>query len=193
LGVRAAGNRVYGPVWIPAGLTPGQYGTLLTAAERAGAPLGSFARNGVIDNNRVKLVEISTEFPGGQYRSRSGISRNGIRFAGGAVWVGASTDFNEGSRLVLAHESSHMLLDAVDRYGFRRPLKGDVAAGLNVAGLWQTFVIDRLDDRPGPMTDGDRITLQAHDDDFMSVDPDRPNFVIIEFRQHITKITRQGT
>ena len=177
--VRDAG--VYGPLRVPSVdeiSRTGDISPLLTAAEDAGAPLSSFARDGVIDNGRVKLVKLGPG-AGGQMHGASGVSRRGIRFSDRIVGVGVSQDVDEGSRMVLCHEISHLLLNVADRYGERQPLRGDVIANRTWVGDWEKFVIERVDGT-GPIGGGHRVMLRAHNGRHLSVGPNPPNFVNTE-------------
>lgn len=176
--VRNAG--VYGPIRLwSVGAIYEDISLLLTAAYNAGVPLASFTNpGGMIDNNRVKLVKMGTG-GGGRTHHATGLGRGGIRFDGEMVGVGVSADVNEGSRMVLCHEISHLLLNVQDRYGMRRPLRGDVVANRTRVGDWERFIIERVDG-PGRVNAGDRIMLRAHDGTYLAIAPEAPHLINLE-------------
>lgn len=152
---------------------------LLTGADEYGVPLASFAIRDVIDARRTALIHIKAGAVGGQVHSGDGTAESGIRFAGLDAGVGVTEDVNERSRAVLCHEASHLVLDVVDRYGSRVPLRGDLIANRPSIGAREPFVIERLDGT-GPVANGDVVTLRAHDDTYVSVDATAPNFLNLE-------------
>ncbi|MCH1882540.1 hypothetical protein [Agrococcus sp. ARC_14] len=167
---------------VPAG-TPDAHAVghnlLLSGAEASGVPLAAIAEGGIIDSRRTALVHIKAGAIGGQVHGGSATSRSGLRFVGRDAGVGVSTDVNEASRAVLAHEASHLILDVVDRYGFRVPIRGDLIANRTFVGDWEPFVIDRVGGA-GPVVSGDAVTLRAHDGGYVSVDAAPPNVVNTE-------------
>lgn len=148
---------------------------LLTVAETAGAPFASYAPGGLIDNRRLKLVKIGVG-GAGQVHNARGISCRGIRFSGEMVGLGVSRDVDESSRMVLAHEISHLLLGARDRYGWCRPIRGDVVANRTWIGGWERFVIERVAG-PGPIRSGERVMIRAHDGKHLAVGSSPPDLV----------------
>jgi hypothetical protein len=150
---------------------------ILTAAENAGVPLASFATGGAFETSRVQVVEVSAWAIGGQAgRWRTGTSRGGISFAGSVPWVGVTTNVNEESRMVLCHEISHQFLGVDDRYGFRRPIRGDVVANWTSAGYKAQFVIERLAGE-GYLHSGDRVMLRAHNGKHLAVGSSPPDLI----------------
>lgn len=169
--LRISGN-VYGPIRLSS-VPSADMSELLTAAENAGVPLSSFANDdGLIDNTRVKLIKLG-QGSRAQNTPVNGISRSGIRFAGIVLGVGVSPDVNEPSRMVLAHEISHLLFNVADRYGQRRPIRGDVVADRTWVGDWEKFVIERVSGA-GRVLNGDQIMLRAHNRLHVSVALDPP-------------------
>ncbi len=167
---------IYGPIRVlSAAAIYTEISHLLSAAHVAGVPLESFATDGVIDNDRVKLVKLGVG-NGAQVHPASGIGRGGISFSGLMAGVGVSRDVDEGSRMVICHEISHLLMDVQDRYGMRVPLRGDVIANRTWIGDWERFVIERVDG-PGRVSTGDRIMLRAHNGKHLSV-ADAPLYLI---------------
>jgi hypothetical protein len=152
---------------------------LLGAAEASGVPLAALAVDGVIDGGRTALVHIKAGAVGGQVHGGNARTGSGLRFVGRDAGVGVSVDLNETSRAVLAHEASHLILDVVDRYGFRVPIRGDLIANRVSVGGWEHFVIERTAGA-GTVASGDQVTLRAHDGRYASVDDAPPNFVNTE-------------
>ena len=178
LRVRNAG--VYGSIRVPdvsdTDPDPGM-SAILTAAEDAGVPLASFARDGVFDTSQVQLVEVSTwRLRGQANRSRTGTSRGGIRFTGLVPWVGVTTDVNEASRMVLCHEISHQFFNVTDKYGIRQPIRGDVVANQLAAGARSRFVIERVEGE-GILRSGDRVMLRAHNGKHLAVGSNPPDLI----------------
>ncbi|WP_309132989.1 hypothetical protein [Brevibacterium sp.] len=152
---------------------------LLSAAETSSVPLAALAEDGVIDGRRTALVHIKAGAIGGQVHGGNARTESGLRFVGRDAGVGVSVDVNEASRGVLAHEASHLILDVVDRYGVRVPIRGDLIANRVSVGGWEHFVIERAAGA-GTVTSGDEVTLRAHDGRYVSVDGTPPNFVNTE-------------
>lgn len=152
---------------------------LLTAAETSGVPLASFARDGIIDSRRTALVHIKATGVGGQVHDGAATARSGIRFVGLDAGIGVTQDVDAGSRAVLAHEASHLVLDVLDRYGSRVPLRGDLIANRTSVGGWEPFVIERVAGA-GRLMSGDVVTFRAHNGGYVSVDAASPNFLNVE-------------
>ena len=181
--LRVSNAGVFGSIRIPDATPdnpdPGM-SAILTAAEDAGVPLASFARDGVFDTSAVQLVEISAWGLGGQARRpREGTSRRGIRFSGSVPWVGVTPDVNESSRMVLCHELSHQLFSVSDRYSSRWPIRGDVIANRSIARTWERFAVERIAGA-GAICSGDRVLLRAHNSQYVAVDYNPPNLVNTE-------------
>ena len=170
---------VYGPIQVlSVAAIYKEISFLLSAAYNAGVPLESFTRDGVIDNDRVKLVKLGAG-TSAQVHDAIGIGRGGISFNGIMAGVGVSRDVDEGSRMVLCHEISHLLMDVEDRYGMRVPLRGDVIANRTRIGDLERFVIERVDG-PGRITGGDRVMLRAHNEKHLSVTSEAPYLINTE-------------
>jgi hypothetical protein len=162
----------FGPIPILQSFTLGQ---ILSAAESQGVPLASFARSGVISDSEVGLIRIGVG-PGGQTGFFDEVSGGGVRYRGRSAGVGVTADVDEGSRAVIAHETSHMFLDQIDRYPLRRHLRGDVVANRTWVGDWEKFVVERIAGA-GPIRSGDRVMIHAHNGQHLAVGSSPPDLV----------------
>ena len=166
---------VFGPIHTPFEPTLSQ---VLTAAEEQGVPLAALARDGVIDGRDITLIRLGVG-AGGQRGSFDEVSSGGVRYRGGSAGIGVSPDVNEGSRMVIAHECTHIFLDTTDRYHLPFPVRGDVIATRETVGAHESFVIERLLGA-GTIRSGDRVTLRAHNRDYLAYAGAAPNFVNLE-------------
>jgi Fascin domain len=162
--VESAG--VFGPIRTPRAPTLAQ---VLTAAEQQGVPLRTYVRDGVIDGNEVGLLRIGYG-AGGQAAWFDETSAGGIRYRGPSAGIGVSLDVDEGSRMVIAHEVSHMFMDVIDRYGARVPLRGDIIANRTYVAGWEGYTVERQAGS-GPLLSGDTVMLRAHDGQHLSPSP----------------------
>ncbi len=119
---------VYGPLRVSKRFAE-DYTFLLDAAEAARVPLNSFGnRSRVWDNSKYKLLVLAGGGYGGQQNYKDATSRSGFRFASTVAGAIVSYDIDKASRMVIGHETSHLLFNVRDRYTFRRPILGDVMA-----------------------------------------------------------------
>jgi hypothetical protein len=163
---------VFGPIRV---LSTSNLGHILTMAERQGVPLASFARDGVIRDSEVAIIRLGVG-QGGQKGTFDVISAGGVRYQGVSAGIGVSPDMNEASRMVVAHEISHMFMEVNDRYGVRRPIRGDVIANATSAGTQSQFIVERAAG-PGPLRSGDRVTIRAYNGKYLAVGSGPPDLV----------------